>query len=174
MEKSASGSAQTPLAGCRGLGRAGFSLIELVIVVVIIALIGAVAIPRMSRAAAGASDSSLIQDLSTLRGALDLYQSEHGGNYPTGARLAQALLRYTDDSGQVSSTQAGNFIYGPYLRQIPPQPVGKNAGKNGIDVVPVGNYGSSTSGWVYDPSKGTIAANTGAERDDSGVLYSSY
>ena len=74
---------------------AGFSLIELVIVVVIIAIIGAIAIPKMSRGAAGAGDSALIQDLSVLRSALDLYQTENGGNYPTLANLSLALVRPT-------------------------------------------------------------------------------
>ena len=64
----------------RGIGeqrRKAFSLIELVIVVVIIAIIGAIAIPKMSRGAQGAGDSALIQDLSVLRAALDLYNTEH-------------------------------------------------------------------------------------------------
>src|SRR5436309_15949531 len=78
---------------------AGFSLIELVIVVVIIAIIGAIAIPKMSRGAAGAADSALIQNLSVLRSALDLYQTEHSGNYPTAANVTNALLLYTDDAG---------------------------------------------------------------------------
>ena len=57
----------------------GFSLIELVIVVVIIAIIGAIAIPKMSRGAAGANDAALSQDLAVLRSALDLYATENGG-----------------------------------------------------------------------------------------------
>src|SRR5260221_8211477 len=74
----------------------GFSLIELVIVVVIIAIIGAIAIPKMSRGAAGAGDSALIQDLSVLRSALDLYQTENGGSYPSAANVVLALTGYND------------------------------------------------------------------------------
>src|SRR2546421_12285446 len=112
-----------------GLSKAkGFSLIELVIVVVIIAIIGAIAIPKMSRGAAGAADSSLTQNLSVLRQALDLYQSEHAGNYPVIGSMPDALLSYTDDSGTVSATKTGNFIYGPYLRSVPTLPLGAKKG----------------------------------------------
>lgn len=150
----------------------GFSLIELVIVVVIIAIIGAIAIPKMSRGAAGAADSSLTQNLSVLRQALDLYQSEHAGNYPTMANMPAALLSYTDDSGNTSGTKTGNFIYGPYLRSVPTLPVGAKKGANGIDVL--GNAGTATVGWIYDPTAGTISANTTTEQDPKGTLYSAY
>src|SRR5437763_16821204 len=97
----------------------GFSLIELVIVVVIIAVIGAIAIPKMSRGAQGAADSALIQNLSVLRSALDLYQTENGGTYPTAANATNALLQYNDGNGGLSATKTGNYIYGPFHRSAP-------------------------------------------------------
>src|SRR6478609_3916616 len=104
--------------------RKAFSLIELVIVVVIIAIIGAIAIPKMSRGAAGAGDAALSQDLSVLRSALDLYQAENGGTYPTTANVYNALTQYNDGSGNLSATKTGAYIYGPYLRSVPSLPVG--------------------------------------------------
>src|SRR5688572_8366359 len=106
----------------------GFSLIELVIVVVIIAIIGAIAIPRMSRGAAGAADSALVGTLAVLRGGLDLYQTEHTGAFPTAANVAAALTTYTDDAGNTNATKTAVFIYGPYLRKLPPLPVGAKKG----------------------------------------------
>src|SRR5262245_42185590 len=102
----------------------GFSLIELVIVVVIIAIIGAIAIPRLSRGSAGAADSSLVGNLRVLRSAIDLYASEHGGTFPAAATIATQLTQYSDDAGATSATKTGNYIYGPYIRSIPPLPVG--------------------------------------------------
>ncbi len=99
-----------------GAIRRGFSLIELVIVVVIIGIIGAIAIPRLSRGAEGAADSALTGNLAVLRNAIDLYQTEHGGTFPTTGDIVNQLTQYTDDAGATSATKTGAFIYGPYLR----------------------------------------------------------
>src|SRR5688572_3490276 len=97
-----------------------FSLIELVIVVVIIVIIGAIAIPRMSRGAEGAADSALVSNLATLRSALDLFATEHGGKYPTLADLPNALVQYSNEAGTAfSTTKDGTYFYGPYLRAVP-------------------------------------------------------
>jgi prepilin-type N-terminal cleavage/methylation domain-containing protein len=148
----------------------GFSLIELVIVVVIIAIIGAIAIPRMSRGAAGAADSALTGNLSVLRSAVDLYQTEHGGTFPVAANIEAQLTKYSDSLGATQDTKGGAFIYGPYIRKIPPLPIGAKKGQTGI-----GTSDGPTIGWIYEEANGNIKANTIAtEKDDSGKLYSDY
>src|SRR5438132_9137937 len=102
----------------------GFSLIELVIVVVIIAIIGAIAIPRLSRGSAGAADSAVVGNLRVLRSATDLYATEHGGTYPSITDLPTALTEYSNDVGSFSVSKSTSYPYGPYLRVIPPLPVG--------------------------------------------------
>src|SRR5688572_28606255 len=104
----------------------GFSLIELVIVVVIIGIIAAIAIPRMSRGSAGAADSALAGNLSVIRNAIDLYQTEHNGAFPSAAQIVAQHTTYTDASGAPSATKDPGigYIYGPYLRKIPTLPVG--------------------------------------------------
>jgi prepilin-type N-terminal cleavage/methylation domain-containing protein len=154
----------------------GFSLIELVIVVVIIGIIAAIAIPRMSRGSAGAADSALSQDLSILRNALDMYQTEHGGSYPAvngTITVADLLLKYSDAAGatvSINKDTASGCIYGPYLRSIPALPVGASTEKGQTTI------GAAATGiaWVYDPAIGTIGPNTGTQRDSAGVLYTSY
>jgi general secretion pathway protein G len=149
-----------------------FSLIELVIVIVIIAIIGAIAIPRMSRGAAGAADSALIQDLSVLRSALDLYQTENNGVYPTAASLPTALLQYNDGAGAAatySATRDATHIFGPYLRAVPPLPVG--ARKGGTTIATADAPGV---GWIYTELSGAINANTTTEADARGVPYNTY
>ncbi|MEQ8770662.1 MAG: hypothetical protein RIB60_09145 [Phycisphaerales bacterium] len=144
-------------------------MIELVIVVVIIGIIGAIAIPRMSRGAAGAADSALVADLAVLRNAIDLYEAEHGGDYPALATFEAQLTQYTSAAGATSATKDATHIYGPYLRSIPALKVGDNRGDNTLVATAGG-----TAGWVYDEDTGTIFANTGADTDDRGVAYSSY
>jgi len=135
----------------------GFSLIELVIVIVIIGIIGAIAVPRMSRAASGAADSSLIADLNVMRSAIDLYQAEHGGDYPTFANFVAQLTTYTDEQGNTSATRDNTHIFGPYLREIPSIKVGPLKGLNTVS-----DTAEDGSAWLYDQATGTIRANYAA------------
>lgn len=151
--------------------RRGFSMIELVIVVVIIGIIGAIAIPRMSRGASGAADSALVADLAVLRNAIDLYETEHQGLYPSLATFANELTQYTDIVGDAQAAKDSTHIYGPYLRSVPALKVGSNKGQNGL----VATQGGTTAGWVYDETTGVITANLpNTETDDQGVQYNAY
>jgi prepilin-type N-terminal cleavage/methylation domain-containing protein len=153
----------------------GFSLIELVIVVVIIGIIAAIAIPRLSRGASGAADSAVAGDLSVLRNAVDLYATEHGGTYPAVATFSDQLTLYTDSSGTTSATKTASAIYGPYLRKVPPLPVGTYKNSTVIVDGSSGSPGSSAGGWFYNPSTGEIKANTpDTEKDTSSKAYNTY
>ncbi len=147
-----------------------FSLIELIIVVVIIGIIAAIAIPRMSRGAAGAADSSLSGSLAVMRSGLDIYAAEHGGTFPVLATFVDQMTLFTDVNGATNAAKGGAFIYGPYLRKVPPLPVGTEKGSTGITALP----GAAGAGWVYNNVAGTIIANTLLEADDSGKLYNTY
>lgn len=153
--------------------RRGFSLIELVIVVVIIGIIAAIAIPKMSRGAAGANDSSTMQDLSQMRSAIDLFASEHGGVDPstTPATFVLQVTTYTDINGNTQATKDSTHIYGPYLKAIPPLPVGTNKGLS--TVTATGPAGTGSFGWYYDGA--TIWVNDpGTDTDVSGNPYNGY
>jgi prepilin-type N-terminal cleavage/methylation domain-containing protein len=147
-----------------------FSLVELVIVIVIIGIIGAIAIPRMSRGAAGAADSALTANLSILRNAINLYEAEHGGKFPTVADFVGQMTTYTDDAGTVNATKTDPYVYGPYLRAIPALPVGANKGKSAVAAAD-----GTGVGWIYDATTGKVKANCAdAEVDARGVKYNAY
>lgn len=149
--------------------RRAFSMIELVIVVVIIGIIAAIAVPRMSRGAEGAKDSTLIANLTVLRNAIDLYQTEHGA-WPTVGTIKDQLEQYTNAAGGVSATKTATHVYGPYLRVVPELPVGAKRGQSGIAAAD-----AATIGWIYSDTTGKVNANTtGTETDASGKLYSAY
>ncbi len=150
--------------------REGFSLIELVIVVVIIGIIAAIAIPRLSRGSSGAADSALAGDLAVLRSAIDLYATEHNGKFPTKGNIADQLTKYSDLAGNTSDSRDTTHVFGPYLRRVPPLPVGAKAGKNGID-----ESDGAEVGWIYDEVNGTIEANCpDTEIDATGKKYNEY
>lgn len=147
-----------------------FSLIELVIVVVIIGIIAAIAIPRMSRGATGANDSALSGNLAVLRKAIDLYQAEHDGVYPTATDIVAQLTQFTDIAGDPKATKDSTHIYGPYLRAIPPLtvPCTRKGGTliAATDAVNVG--------WLYVQAEGKITANSSTATDAAGKLYTDY
>jgi len=145
--------------------------LEVVIVVAIIAILAAIGIPRMSRGSKGASESAIGGNLAVLRSAIDLYAAEHGGNFPTLAAIADQLTKYTNFGGEASATKVvPTHIYGPYLRSIPPLPVGAKKGSTGID-----SEDGDGIGWLYTEASGVIKANTTlTEKDEANKLYSDY
>jgi len=172
-------------AGTRGCGAGGFSLVELVIVVVIIGIIAAIAIPRMSRGSAGAADNALAENLAIIRKAIDVFQAEHNGVYPTpgpSCSVADLLTKYSNSTGDAVSdqkdTSGGVYVYGPYLRSIPPATVGDHKGQNGIAYSGTALQTPAASGdtaWLYNGADGTVAPYTGSTTTDSGGRpYSSY
>lgn len=151
-----------------------FSLVELVIVIVILGVIGAIAIPRMSRGAGAAGESTLRQDLSTLRRSVELYRAEHEGLIPTDdVTITGQLTMYTDIDGNTNATKTAVFKYGPYLRAIPPLPVGKNKGSRAFR--DGGGFGDGSEGWFYNKNTGEIRANCKNDQlDSNGVKFNAY
>jgi len=85
-------------------------------------------------------------------------------------KIADQLTKYTDSKGAVSDTKTTTCYFGPYIRKIPPLPVGAKKGNTGIAAAD-----GDGVGWIYDASAGNITANTGAtELDDAGKKYSDY
>ena len=133
-----------------------FSLIELMIVVVIIGIIAAIAIPRMSRGAEGAAENALDGNLTVSRNAIDFYATEHGGTYPSLADFAAELTQYTADDSSTSVTKDAAHRYGPYLRAIPPLPLGQWKGETDLKspgaIPPVAE--EIDAGWLESPRCG--------------------
>lgn len=62
--------------------KAGFTLVEIMIVVAIIALLAAIAIPNLLRAKISANDALAQSTLRTLSTASETYGTANNGNYP--------------------------------------------------------------------------------------------
>ena len=157
------------------VGRAGFSLIELVVVIVIIGVLMAIAVPRLSRGLGGTELPAYQQNLAALRKAIDYYHADHG-SYPTadplqGSRTSVMLqlTQYTDAAGNYAAAKSATHSYGPYLRTIPELTVSGRKSRTRIATAD-----GSGVGWIYNPATGEIRGNTAAETDPAGRLYSDY
>jgi general secretion pathway protein G len=85
--------------------RRAFTLIELLLVLVILAVLAAVVVPKLTGRVAAAKKTGTIADLSNIKTALDVFESDMG-RYPTSDEGLQALIN--NPSGDV-------LWHGPYL-----------------------------------------------------------
>jgi prepilin-type N-terminal cleavage/methylation domain-containing protein len=160
-----------------------FTLVEILIVVVILAILAAVVLPRFSNATAIARASMLADDLRIFRMQAQIYKSQHCECPPgfltynqSGSGdidvLARQLTMVSKVDGNTAAVNTPGYTFGPYLREIPEDPV------NGMRTVQVVTPGAlpgadDSHGWLYQPSTMTIRPDcTGA--DDKGVNYSDY
>ena len=163
-----------------GASPPAFSLIELVIVVVITGIIAAIAIPRLTRSGQASGAAALTANLQSLRKAIELYRVDHGA-YPTCVELTGnkttvmfQLTQFTDAAGNYSATRTATHRFGPYLRQIPQNPL---TAKTGVLVVNGGPLPaadeSQNYGWMYDPTTMKIKPNNSGT-DLRGVPFANY
>jgi general secretion pathway protein G len=150
--------------------RIGFTLLEVMLVVVILGLVAAIALPKLSQGATNTSATALASDLAVMRTAIDLYQNDHNGTFPTAANIANQLIEYSDITGAtLSTTKNATSCYGPYLRSVPTLPVGAEKGNT--------TFAAATGtgvGWVYDGAGNLIAGTVGTELDSNGKAYNTY
>ena len=86
------------------------------------------------------------------------------------ATFVNQLTLYTDAAGDPNATKDATHIYGPYLRRVPPLPVGAKRGQSDVAAAT-----GTTVGWIYNATTGAISANTtSSEKDSSDTLYSDY
>ena len=102
--------------------RAGFTLVEILIVVIILGILAAIVIPQFTNASTDARKASLVSQLQTLRSQIQLFKLQHNDVLPdlVANQWAQMMSK-TDLTGAVNTAAAG--IYGPYLESTPKNPL---------------------------------------------------
>lgn len=135
---------------------AGITAVEATIVAVIAALLAATVVPHFCDPANDAITSGAKFQLHTLRSQIELYKSQHAGKLPS-PQLTE-LVRATNRAGKVGT--GPNFPYGPYLANIPENPV---TGSHAVAAAPAGgavpNAVVPHAGWQYDAGTGSIWFN---------------
>jgi general secretion pathway protein G len=138
---------QTRIRG-RQLRRCGFTLIELVVVVLILGIIGAIAAPKMMNTMATAKTNSAMQNLQTIRSAIEMYKTQDANNaYPPAPTLATSLQPY---------------LKGPF----PACPIGQQTATVFASSANPLVTTATTDGWLYNQTTGDFAIN-----DSVGIAY---
>lgn len=125
------------------VARAGFTLVELMIVVSVLGILAALVIPKFTDASVMAQSSATLDTLRRTRTALERYKLDHGDTFPEIDDLWDALTGKSNQDGTLNAS--GD--YGPYIKVVPINPF-----TNSSTVEDFGS-GTATDGWEYDTTE---------------------
>jgi type II secretory pathway pseudopilin PulG len=156
--------------------RSGATVIEAIVVAVIVLSVALIAAPRLSRGGGiETHPAELESNLAVLRNAIRLYAAEHQGAFPDPRRFQQQLTQHSNLAGRTSEEASPAFPFGPYLREIPGLPIGRD--ENPCDVVNANRFqpGQEPGGWYYNAADGSIYANLADHvTDRRGMPFNNY
>ncbi len=161
------------------------SLMEMLIILVMLASVTAVVVPHFSNATVQTPQSVLKDELRYLRTQIAFFKAQHrnvppgypagdAGGKPDAALFLKQMTSSSDDGCNTSPAPSAIFKLGPYLTQMPVDPL---TGQGGLLVVtgttmPPADE-SQPYGWIYNPTTLQLIANL-AGSDPDGTRYTEY
>jgi prepilin-type N-terminal cleavage/methylation domain-containing protein len=183
LDRRSAGSRAMSLTALRSPSNRGFTLVEILIVVMILGILAMAVVPSFTHATTDAREKSLRESLQRYRTQVLLYRSQHKtypgyfngdvANAPEPDVFREQLLGFSNYAGAVSDTKDSTYCYGPYLPEMPQNPV------NGLRTVKLDSAGTTqptpddSTGWIYQPSTGFLYANL-TTRDSNGQPFIGY
>ena len=166
--------------------QAGFTLIEMIIVVLLLGILAMIIIPQITVSTGEARLNTLRTNLSTVRGAIELYYHQHNNIYPGAKKIdglggdtiatdlpaafIDQLTKYTELSGKADGdkTALAAPIFGPYLKTaaLPQNPYNESSGVTCdivvTDVTTRTAVPADGTGWRFYVKTGVFIANDSA------------
>ena len=127
--------------------RRGFTLVELLVVIVVLAVLAAIVLPKFMDSSKRSKESALKNDLKILRNSISAFQADTGTYPKTFADLAatSAPAKGLDTAGTDATITAGDW-HGPYVQEVPKDPISAADFTYGITSPNVGKVTSSATG----------------------------
>jgi len=158
-----------------GPARRAFTLVEILIVVIILGILAAVVVVNFADIPGTVKETNLKENLSKIRAHIQVYRNQHA-DLPNGDRLAEQLTKPTNFAGDVTDVRGGEYIYGPYIEQMPTNPMtGLGTIRTTDDPSALFPPGDQNAGWWYNGASGRFYADLAdgvADRD--GQAYNRY
>lgn len=137
-------------------GRHQFTLADAITMVLLMAIVSAAAVPLLEAAGGGAKESTVRENLYTLRSQIALYKVEHNGEPPMLYEGSFPQLLQATDAAGVPGLSGNDRPFGPYLhRGIPENPVTSRTVITASATFPP-TTASGNGGWLYHQETGQI------------------
>jgi type II secretory pathway pseudopilin PulG len=164
--------------------RGKFSIVEGIIVILAVSVLAMIVVPQFCSAKQQAREIELKEDLRYLRTQIAVFRAQHNDvppgypegdvyNAPTSDAFAGQLTERSDIACTISPMPGPDFPYGPYVSQLPVNPINglatcKMVGNNMALPSPDG-----ATGWIYKAQTQELIANVPGN-DGAGTPLDSY